>query len=62
MVYFVKKAMDDTFIGSSTSDSTITLWFAIIGTMALSMFIFFQFIRIKDLKNKMTILKKIFIG
>ena len=41
MVYFVKKAMDDTFIGSSTSDSTITLWFAIIGTMALSMFIFF---------------------
>ena len=30
-VYFVQKAMDDTFIGGSSSDITITLWFAISG-------------------------------
>ena len=62
MVYFIQKAMDDTFIGGSTSDITVTLWFAIMGTMALSMFLFFQFIRIKDLKSQMTILKGVFIG
>ena len=62
MVYFVQKAMDDTFIGGSTSDITVTLWFAIMGSMALSMFLFFQFIRIKDLKSQMTILKGVFIG
>ena len=62
MVYFVQKAMDDTFIGGSTSDITVTLWFSIMGTMALSMFLFFQFIRIKDLKSQMTILKGVFIG
>ena len=42
MIYFVQKAMDDTFIGGSTSDITVTLWFSIMGTMALSMFLFFQ--------------------
>ena len=29
MVYFVQKAMDDTFVGGSASDITITLWFGI---------------------------------
>ena len=62
MVYFVQKAMDDTFIGGSTSDITVTLWFAISGTMALSMLLFFQFIKIKDLKSQRTILKGTFIG
>ena len=62
MVYFIQKAMDDTFIGGSTSDITVTLWFAIAGTMALSMFLFFQFIKIKDLKSQRTILKGVFIG
>ena len=62
MVYFVQKAMDDTFIGGSTSDITVTLWFAVAGTMALSMLLFFQFIKIKDLKSQRTILKGIFIG
>ena len=47
MVYFVQKAMDDTFIGGSSSDITVTLWFAISGAMALSMLLFFQFIKIK---------------
>ena len=62
MVYFIQKAMDDTFIGGSTSDITVTLWFAIASTMALSMFLFFQFIKIKDLKSQRTILKGVFIG
>lgn len=62
MVYFVQKAMDDTFIGGSTSDITVTLWFAISGTMALSMFLFFQFTKIKDLNSQRTIQKGIFVG
>jgi hypothetical protein len=62
MVYFVQKAMDDTFIGGSSSDITVTLWFAISGTMALSMFLFLQFIKLKDLKSQRTILKGVFIG
>ena len=62
MVYFIQKAMDDTFIGGSTSDITVTLWFAVAGTMALSMLLFFQFIKIKDLKSQRTILKGVFIG
>ena len=62
MVYFVQKAMDDTFIGGTSSDITVTLWFTVAGTMALSMFLFLQFIKIKDLKSQRTILKGIFIG
>ena len=61
-VYFVQKAMDDTFIGGSSSDITITLWFAISGVMALSMFLFFQFTKIKDLNSERTIQKGIFFG
>jgi hypothetical protein len=41
MVYFVQKAMDDTFIGGSSSDITVTLWFSISVAMALSMLLFF---------------------
>ena len=62
MVYFVQKAMDNTFIGGSSSDITVTLWFAISGAMALSMLLFFQFIKIKDLKSQSTILKGVFVG
>ena len=62
MVYMVQKAMDDTFIGGSTSDITVTLWFAISGVMALSMFLFFQVTKIKDLNSQKTIQKGIFIG
>ena len=62
MVYFVQKAMDDTFVGGESSDITVTLWFAIAGTMALSMLLFFQFMKIKDLKSQRTIQKGIFIG
>ena len=62
MVYFVQKAMDDTFIGGSSSDITVTLWFAISGVMGLSMLLFFQFIKLRDLKSQSTILKGMFIG
>ena len=62
MVYLVQKAMDDTFLGGSTSDITVTLWFAISAAMALSMLLFFQFTKIKDLKSQSTILKGMFVG
>ena len=62
MVYLVQKAMDETFLGGSTSDITVTLWFAISAAMALSMLLFFQFTKIKDLKSQSTILKGMFIG
>ena len=62
IVYFIQKAMDDTFVGGSTTDITITLWFGISLSMALSMFLFFQFIKIKDLNSQRTIQKGIFIG
>ena len=62
MVYFIQKAMDDTFVGGGSSDITVTLWFAISGVMALSMVLFFQFTKIKDLNSQRTIQKGIFIG
>ena len=62
MVYFIQKAMDETFVGGSSSDITVTLWFAISGVMALSMVLFFQFTKIKDLNSQRTIQKGIFIG
>jgi len=62
LAYFVQSAMDDTFVGGSTSDITVTLWFAVTGAMTLSMFLFFQFMRIKDLKSQRTILKGVFFG
>ena len=62
VVYFVQKAMDDTFVGGGASDITITLWFGISLSMVLSMFLFFQFIKIKDLNSQRTIQKGIFIG
>ncbi|MDA9650971.1 hypothetical protein N9T21_03865 [Candidatus Pelagibacter sp.] len=62
VVYFVQRAMDDTFVGGSSSDITVTLWFAIAGVMGLSMFLFFQFTKIKDLNSQRTIQKGIFIG
>jgi hypothetical protein len=62
IVYFIQKAMDNTFVGGSTTDITITLWFGISLSMALSMFLFFQFIKIKDLNSQRTIQKGVFIG
>ena len=62
IVYFVQKTMDDTFVGGSSSDITVTLWFAMSAAMALPMLLFFQFIKLKDLKSQSTILKGMFVG
>ena len=62
MVYFIQKAMDNTFVGGSASDITITLWFGVSLSMVLSMFLFFQFTKIKDLNSQRIIQKGIFIG
>ena len=62
MVYFVQKTMDNTFVGGSTLDITITLWFGISITMALSTLLFFQFTKIKDLNSQRIIQKGIFVG
>jgi hypothetical protein len=63
MVYFIQKAMDDTFVGGNTSDITITLWFGISVAMALSMFLFFQFTKIIEVIEdiKKDIFDEIFI-
>ena len=62
MVYFIQKTMDDTFVGGSTLDITVTLWFGISITMALSTLLFFQFTKIKDLNSQRIIQKGIFVG
>ena len=62
MIYFIQKTLDDTFVGGNASDITITLWFGISLSMVLSMFLFFQFLKIKDLNSQRTIQKGIFIG
>tara|TARA_B100001059_G_scaffold226614_1_gene255229 strand:+ start:773 stop:1264 length:492 start_codon:yes stop_codon:yes gene_type:complete len=62
MVYFIQIAMNDTFVGGNTYDITITLWFGISIAMVLSMFLFFQFTKIKDLNSQRTIQKGIFLG
>jgi hypothetical protein len=44
--------MEDTFVGGETSDISITLWFLIAGVMTFTTFIFFNFLKIKDLKSQ----------
>ena len=56
ILLFVKSAMEDTFVGGETSDISITLWFLIAGVMTFTTFMFFYFLKIKDLKSQKTIL------
>ena len=59
VLYFINKAMEDTFIGGETSDISIFLWF-ILGTLLLFFsFLFFYFTKIKDLKSQQTLLNSI---
>ena len=59
VLYFVNKAMEDTFVGGETSDISIFLWF-IVGTLLLLFsFLFFYFTKIKDLKSQKTLLNGI---
>ena len=48
--------MEDTFVGGETSDISITLWFLIAGAMTFTTFIFFYFLKIKDLKSQKIIM------
>ncbi|WP_440909110.1 hypothetical protein [Candidatus Pelagibacter sp.] len=56
ILLFVKSAMEDTFVGGETSDISITLWFLIAGVMTFTTFIFFYFLKIKDLKSQKIIM------
>jgi len=59
VLYFVNKAMEDTFVGGETSDISIFLWF-IVGTLLLIFsLLFFYFTKIKDLKSQKTLLNGI---
>ena len=56
LLLLIQSAMEDTFVGSDTSDISITLWFLISGLMSFSSFIFFYFLKVKDLKSQKIIL------
>ena len=47
ILLFIQSALEDTFIGGETSDTSITLWFVIAGIMSFTTFIFFYFLKVK---------------
>ncbi|WP_440618814.1 hypothetical protein [Candidatus Pelagibacter sp. HIMB1493] len=52
ILYFVSQALEDTFVGGSTSDISMFLWFAISGILTILTFMFLFFLKIKDLKSQ----------
>ena len=62
ILYFINQALEDTFVGGNTSDISITLWFLICGIMLFTTFLFFFFLKIKDLKSQKTILLGVLIS
>ena len=52
ILYFVNEALEDTFVGGSTSDISIILWFIISGILMLITSMFLFFLKIKDLKSQ----------
>ena len=56
ILYFVQKAMEDTFVGGETSSISITLWFVISGILAFATILFFYFTKVKDLKSQKILL------
>ena len=52
ILYFVNKALDDTFVGGNTSDISITLWFIISAILMLLTLMFLLFLKIRDLKSQ----------
>ena len=62
ILYFINQALEDTFVGGNTSDISITLWFLICGIMLFTTFLFFFFIKIKDLNSQKTILSGVLIS
>ena len=61
VLYFVNKAMEDTFVGGETSDISIFLWFVVGMLLSFCSFLFFYFTKIKDLKSQKTLLNGISI-
>ena len=61
ILYFVNKAMEDTFIGGETSDISIYLWFVVGVLLLFCSFLFFYLIKIKDLKSQKTLLNGIIV-
>ena len=56
ILYFVNEALEDTFVGGSTSDISIILWFIISGILTVLTLMFLFFLKIKDLKSQKIIL------
>ena len=52
VLYFINKALEDTFVGGSTSDVSIFLWFTISGILMMISLMFLFFLKIKDLKSQ----------
>ena len=52
ILYFVNEALEDTFVGGSTSDISITLWFMISVILMLITLMFLFFLKIRDLKSQ----------
>ena len=52
ILYFVNEALEDTFVGGSTSNISIILWFIISGFLMLITSMFLFFLKIKDLKSQ----------
>ena len=52
ILYFINEALEDTFVGGSTSNISIILWFIISGILMLITLMFLFFIKIKDLKSQ----------
>ena len=52
ILYFVNEALADTFVGGSTSNISIILWFIISGILMLITSMFLFFLKIKDLKSQ----------
>ena len=55
ILYFVNEALEDTFVGGSTSDISITLWFIISVILMVLTAMFIYFLKIKDLKSQKVI-------
>ena len=61
VLYFVNKAMEDTFVGGETSDTSVYLWFIVGVLLLFCTFLIFYFINIKDLKSQKTLLNGIIV-
>ena len=55
ILYFVNEALEDTFVGGSSSNISIILWFIISGILMLITSMFLFFLKIKDLKSQKVI-------